>query len=106
MEIFIDGGLFELSIAIATAYLINFIFLRKYLLIIFSVATITAPVIILFIPKGELFYFISAFSILNSIFLVLLLWKQRTQSPREPLVNIEKYRNKIVNGAKRWAKKY
>ena len=105
MEIFIDGGLFELTVAIATGYLINYIFLRKYLLIVFSIAAIAAPLINLFIFRGELYYFFSAFTIVNSVFLVLLLWKQRGRSPHEPLVNIERYRKKLIRQAKRMVSK-
>lgn len=103
MEIFLDGGLFELTIAIATGYIINYIFLKKYLLILFSVAVITAPVMILFISRGELYYFLSGFTIINALFLILLLWKQRSHAPREPLINIEKYRKKVMNQARRLA---
>jgi hypothetical protein len=85
MEIFIDGGLFELLIATIVGYVINFIFLRKYLLIIYSAVSVIAPVLIIFLKKGDLFYFLSSLSILNSILLVILLWTKRTKYPNEPL---------------------
>jgi MFS-type transporter involved in bile tolerance (Atg22 family) len=88
MEIFIDGGLFELLLAVSLGYIINIIFLKKYLLILFSAISISASILTIFLNKGEVFYFLASINIFNSILLVVLLWKQRTKFPSQPLFNI------------------
>jgi hypothetical protein len=97
MEIFLDGGLFEVVIAVTLGYMINFIFLKKYLLIVFSVISVTAPALTIFIGKEDLFYFLVSISIGNSILLVILLWIERNKHPNEPLIKIEKYRIFLFN---------
>lgn len=96
MEIFVDGGLFELLIAAVLGYMINYIFLKKYLLILFSVISVAAPVLLLFTGKGDLFYFLIALTLINSILLVILLWTERKRHPFEPLFKIERPK-KIVS---------
>lgn len=95
MEPFIDGGIFEVIIAIAFGYAINFIFLKKYLLLFFSVLSVAAPVLLIFSPKGELYYMLFGLCLFNSLFLVILLWKERIKNPHHPLFDIEKFRRKI-----------
>ena len=92
MEIFIDSGLFELLFAITLGYIFNFIFLNKYLLILFSVFAISAPMLAFFFHTGDFFYFLVSFSIVNSILLVFLLWKEYHRLPHKPLVDIEKFK--------------
>jgi hypothetical protein len=95
MEIFVDGGLFELLLAVAFGYALNFIFFRKYLLIIFSALSVLAPIALFFLPPGELRYFITGICFINSILLVVLLWKQRMYFPNEPLFDVEKWKKKF-----------
>ena len=95
MEIFIDGGLFEFIAAIAFGYAINFIFLRKYLLIIYSVIAITCPIILYFFNSGEIHNWILGICVINAIFLVLMLWKHRIDFPGTQLINIQKLKNKL-----------
>ena len=90
MEIFIDGGLFELLAAISLGYIINIIFLKKYLLIIFSAVSVSATILTIFFNKGDIFYFLAAINIFNSILLVVLLWRQRSKYPNQPLFDIGK----------------
>ena len=97
MEIFIDGGLFELLLAVAFGYAINFIFLKKYLLIIFSAISLIAPVALFFFNNGELRYWIISICIINSILLVTLLWRQRQDFPGRPPINIEKFKRQFYN---------
>jgi hypothetical protein len=95
MEIFFDAGLFEFLIAVSLGYVINFIFMRKYLLIIFSVFAVAAPVLFFFFNKGEAFYFLVSFCILNSLFLVFLLWKTYFLLPNEPLIDIKQIKKRF-----------
>ena len=95
MEIFVDGGLFELIIAMALGYTINYIFLRKYLLIAFSVISIISPIALLFIRTGELYSWLAAICILNSGLLIILLWRHRLKFPNHPLFNVDKLRRKV-----------
>ena len=96
MEPFIDGGLFELLIAIAFGYMINFIFLRKYLLIIFSAISIICPILLLFFKHGEFYYYMVALTIFNSMFLIVLLWQSRLKSPDKVLFDIEKFKSQFL----------
>src|SRR5689334_6438289 len=97
MEVFVDGGLFEIIIAIAFGYAINFIFLKKYLLIIFSVLSVLAPLALFFFHSGEIYYWLVSIGIVNSVFLVVLLWKERYRLPNQPLFDIEKFKRKFFN---------
>jgi hypothetical protein len=95
MEIFIDGGLFEFLIAVTLGYMVNYIFLKKYLLFFFSAVSIISPLLLIFLNKGELFFCIVGLCIFNSIFLVVLLWKQRQTIPHKPLFDVKKLRDKL-----------
>lgn len=97
MEVFVDGGLFELILAVAFGYAVNFIFLKKYLLIIFSAISLLAPVALFFINSGELRYWIISICLINSILLIFLLWKQRLDFPGRPVINIEKFKRQFFN---------
>ncbi len=95
MEIFIDGGLFELLIAVAFGYAINYLFSKKILLVLFSIMAVTTPVLLLFFKQGEGFYFLVFLCLFNSVLLVVLLWKWREQKPDEPLFDIHPYTRPI-----------
>ena len=95
METFLDGGLFELIIAIVFAYFLNFIFLKKYLLLIFSLLIITAPVILFFINKNELHSWLVAICLFNAVLLIVLLWKEKIRNPAESLFNVAGMKNKL-----------
>jgi|GEM_PF-3442296 len=93
MEIFIDGGFFELLLAVIFGYAINFIFSKKYLLFLYFILSVTAPVLLVFIDKHMFFYLLSAFCVFNSILLIILLWKEYLKNPGGELVDIKKYTN-------------
>ncbi len=95
MEVFVDGGLFELIIAIVFGYAINYILLKKYLLILFSVISVVAPLALLFLNKGEWYQFVVILCIINSILLVILLWKQRDKFPDQPLFDLSSLKRKL-----------
>jgi len=95
MEPFFDGGLFELIILVAAGYVVNFIFLKKYLLIFFSLVALVAPVLLLFVKTGEVFYWLVSMCIFNALFLVVLLWKQRLSNPNQSLFEVKKYVEKF-----------
>ena len=97
MEPFIDGGLFELLLVLGFAYTINYIFLKKYLLIFYSVVSIISPILLIFFNQGELLYYICGVCIVNSILLVILLWKQRQTNPRRPLFDLGKLKDKFAS---------
>ena len=95
MEIFVDGGLFELIIAFAFGYLLNVIYLKKYLLLFYSSVSIIAPVSLLFLKRNDAFYLMVSLSIVNAIFLVVLLWQRKEQQPGEPLFDLQKWRRQL-----------
>jgi hypothetical protein len=92
LEIFIDGGLFELFIAVALSYLINFIFLKKTLLLVYSVLILAVPIGLYFIHSGDWFYLLASIALVNSILLVVLLWQARHRDPNQPLFEVKNYR--------------
>lgn len=94
MEPFFDGGLFELLIAIGIGYALNFIFLKKYLLVFFSIVSIAAPALLFFVNSREIFYWLVGACIFNTIFLITLLWKQRITEPDKSLFEVKKYLEK------------
>lgn len=96
METFLDGGLFELLIGIFFASLVNIIFSKKYLLIFFSIMVVASPIILLFINKNELYYWLVSFCFFNSSLLIILLWKERAQHPAKPLFRVDAMKNKIT----------
>ncbi|MEO6221434.1 MAG: hypothetical protein ABIO81_13460 [Ginsengibacter sp.] len=95
METFLDGGLFELLLGILFASVLNIIFLKKYLLIIFSVLIISGPVTLLFINKDELYYWIVSLCLFNSVLLIILLWRQKNKNPGEALFNLVIMKKKL-----------
>ena len=95
MEIFVDGGLFELLIALSLGYLINVIYLRKYLLVVYSCVAIASPILLFFLVRNDIFYLLAAITLLNSILLVVLLWRQRMHMPGKPLFNLRNWRAKF-----------
>jgi hypothetical protein len=104
MEPFFDGGLFELLIAMAIAYGLNFIYQRKLQLIVYSCISISAPVVLLCVRTGEIFYWAAGISVFNSILLVFLFWRQKLSHPGKSLIETEKYTEvyrKWVNMLKR-----
>ena len=95
MEIFVDGGLFELLIALSLGYLINVIYLRKYLLFVYSCVAVAAPILLFFLARNDAFYILAAITVLNSILLVVLLWRQRIEMPGKPLFNLQDWKRKF-----------
>ena len=75
MEVFADGGLFEIIGLLLFASLTNYIFSKKYLLIIFSAVAITAPILLVLVRDSEIFYWVIGVLMFNSILFVSLLWK-------------------------------
>jgi hypothetical protein len=96
METFLDGGLFEILIAMVFAISLNFIFLKKYLLVIFSLGTVSYPIVLFFINRDELYYWLVALCVFNSVFLVVLLWKKKMEKPNEPLFDIDNLKIKLL----------
>jgi hypothetical protein len=108
MEIFIDGGLFEILLAITLGYTVNFVFAKKYLLIVFSVISIVAPALLFFLHQGEWFYFLLVICMFNSALLVILLWKMKEQNGEEPLFDIgaaKKLLRQLLSGKSHWSRK-
>ena len=101
MELFLDGGLFEIAGLLVFASVINYIFSRKYLLIIFSAAVMIAPVLLFFIKETELFNWLMAFIIFNSTLFVLLLWKQRSAASGKPLFDTDYLKRKFIHVKKK-----
>jgi len=96
MEPFIDGGLFELLFVTGFAILINFIFLKRYLLILFSLLIIATPVMLFFIHGNELYDWLVTLCLLNAVLLVVIIWKQKKERPAEPLFNTENMKRKLL----------
>ena len=97
MEIFVDGGLFEIAILSTLAYIINYIFLKKYLLIIYSAIAILSPVGLIFFRTGELYYWFITMSFINGALLVVLLWKIRQKFPSQALFDVSKFSRKVYS---------
>jgi Ca2+/Na+ antiporter len=95
MELFFDGGLFELLFVIGFAILVNFIFLKRVLLILFSLLIISAPVILFFIHGNELYNWVVTLCLLNAVLLVVIIWKQKKEKPAEPLFKVENMKRKL-----------
>lgn len=95
MEIFVDGGLFELIIAFAFGYLVNVIYLKKYLLLFYSFVAIATPIGLFFLKTSEAFYLLASVCIVNATLLVVLLWQQRAQHPGKPLFDLDKWKNHL-----------
>lgn len=95
METFLDGGVIEILIAILFANLFNYIFKKKVALILFSLLIVSGPAILFFIKKGELYYWLLALCVLNSLLLVALLWKEKKAHPHEALFRTEGMKNKL-----------
>jgi uncharacterized membrane protein YqjE len=96
MEPFFDGGLFELLFALGFAILVNYIFLKRILLILFSLLIISAPVILFFIHGNELYNWIVTLCLLNAVLLVIIIWKQKREKPGEPLFDVENMKKKVA----------
>jgi uncharacterized membrane protein YqjE len=96
MEPFFDGGLLELLFAIGFAILMNFIFLKKYLLIFFSLLIISVPVTLYFIQGNKIYGWMVTLSLFNAILLVVLIWKQKKEKPEEPLFETALMRGKLT----------
>ena len=104
METFLDGGLFEILFAIGIAYTLNFIFKKKFLLIIFSIVSVVATVLIFIVKSNEIFYFVSTILAFNSILLISILWKLSLKEPDKPLFEVSEYiqkYNKIKESIKK-----
>lgn len=106
MEVFFDGGLFELFLVVGIGYSLNFIFQKKYLLILFSIVSIVAPVLLLFANLSEIFIGLASVSIFNAFFLITLLWKQRLARPNQPLFEVKKYIDKYFKRKERSERKH
>ena len=96
METFLDGGLFEVMLALLIATCLNFIFIRKYLLIIFSATIILCPLTLMFIHKSEFYYLLVSFCLFNSVFLVFLIWKEKRKNTSGQLFDVTALKNKLA----------
>ncbi len=101
MEIFLDGGWFEIVIAFFLGITLNFIFFRKYLLIIFSLIILAGPVFLFFVKNSELFNWFVIMSIFNSVLLVWLLWKTKKDHPQDRLFNVDPIKSKLIKARNR-----
>jgi hypothetical protein len=90
MEPFIDGGYIELLLVLLAGFAINFIFLKKHVLVIFSVISIASPVFLLFITGGAFYSWLVSLCIFNAAFLIILLWKIKIKDPVKPLFDLQK----------------
>jgi hypothetical protein len=86
MEPFFDGGLFEILFAGLFTTIMNYVFSKRVLLVIFSVLTVATPVLLFFIRTGEAFNCLVMLCLFNAIFLVVLLWKAKYERPVGPLL--------------------
>lgn len=94
MEVFVDGGLFELLALLAFGCAINFIFAHKYLLLGVSALFFVCPVGLLFL-SGHLRASMAAFCLLNGALLTFLLWKMRLARDERPLFNLHKLKKNL-----------
>jgi hypothetical protein len=94
MEVFLDCGVFELVVLLALGYVINFVFGKKYLLVIFSVITIGCPLGLLFV-HGRLHTWLAGVCIANAILLVFLLWRMRAASANHLLFDLDSLKKNV-----------
>ena len=94
MEVFFDGGLFELLALFAFGCAINFIFAHKYLLLICSALAFSCPVGLFFV-SGHLRGWLAGFCILNGALCVFLLWKMRMARDDRPLFDLDKLKKNL-----------
>ena len=90
MEIFVDGGLFEIVLASVFAAAFNFIFRRKVLLIIYAFVLVIAPLALLFTANKEVLYTVVAFILINQVLLAILLLREHFRNPGAPLFKMWK----------------
>jgi hypothetical protein len=90
MEIFVDGGLFEIILASVFAAAINFVFRRKMLLIAYAVVLVTAPLVLLFTANKEVLYTVVAFAVINHLLLAIVLLREHNRNPGAPLFKMWK----------------
>ena len=102
MELFFDGGLFEIILALGFAGILNFIFRKKILLIIFSVLIVAAPVFLFITRQGEVYYWIVSLCVFNSLLLVVLLWKQKRSDANGELFKIGAMPQRLKILRQRW----
>ena len=99
MEPFFDGGLIELFIASLFAFVLNYIFLRRYLLVVYSTVVIACPVLLFFYRSGELANWLTAVCLFHAVLLVVLLWKQKSAEPHKQLFDIQKMKDEFKSKA-------
>ena len=100
MEVFVDGGLFELLALLALGCAINFIFAHKYLLLTFSALVFSCPVGLFFV-SGYLRFWLAVFCILDGALLIFLLWKMRMACDDRPAFDLDKLKKNLPA---RWRK--
>ena len=96
MEIFVDGGLFELILIVGCAYLLNYIFLKKYIFYLYTALSIGSSVSLLFINHGPLYYCCVSCCIFNTAFLFNHLSAYRTRHPGATLFDINALKRKFL----------
>lgn len=101
MEIFIDGGLFELLIFLGFGYGLNYIFKKRFLLIAYCVLALMAPFGILFLQEGWLLDILIAFNVLNAAVFVFLLFDHYKEKKDQPLIDLSRYRKKLPSFVQR-----
>jgi hypothetical protein len=79
MEIFVDGGLFELILVIGLVCAINYIAVRKWLLIFYSLISVLAAMSLFFIKEWAIFDAAVIVCVMNSILFTVLLWNTRNK---------------------------
>ena len=92
MEPIFDGGLIELFLALLLGLTMNYIFSKKYVLLFYSAISIIAPVLLCFFQPGLLFYIAVFLCLINTVFLLVLLWSERKKNPEAPLFDLKKIR--------------
>ena len=96
MEPVFDGGLIEFLIALSFGFAINYIFLKKYLFIFYSILSVITPCFLLIVHQGGLFYIAIFLCFFNSVLLLILLWRARETNPNMPLFDLKKIRKVML----------
>jgi hypothetical protein len=94
MEPFFDGGLFELLLLLGLAVCVNGIFLKRSLLLLFSMVTIACPVALFFVTRHNLYYVLVGICVWNAMLLIALLWNEKSKHPEQPLFDTTALRKK------------
>jgi len=95
MEIFVDGGLFELIALLIFGYGMNYILRRKLLLIAYCIIALASPFGVIFLHEGFIRECLAVVSVVNAGILVFILVSRYKENKDQPLFDVSSYYKKL-----------